>query len=154
MNKNLEDLQYAVTHGEVPKGSRFNYPPNIAKTIGFKLISISEANAELELEVDIDRLANPMGTLHGGVIGDIADSAIGTAHVTTIEEGASFTSVDLQINFFRPVFNGKIRAKAYPVNLGKTISRYTCDVLNEENKLIAQVQSTVMTLRGEKAKGR
>jgi hypothetical protein len=36
--------------------------------------------------------------------------AIGTAHATSLKEDESFTSIDLQINFFRPVWNGRIRA--------------------------------------------
>jgi len=40
------------------------------------------------------------------------------------------------------------------VHIGKTVSRYVCDVLNTDGKLVAQVTSTVMTLRGEKASGR
>jgi len=40
------------------------------------------------------------------------------------------------------------------VHIGKTVSRYVCDILNTDGKLVAQVTSTVMTLRGEKASGR
>jgi acyl-coenzyme A thioesterase PaaI-like protein len=43
-----------------------------------------------------------MGTTHGGVLCDIADAAIGTAHFTTLKEGESFTTINLEINFFRP----------------------------------------------------
>ena len=51
--------------------------------------------------------ANPLGTIHGGVLCDIADAAIGTAHATSLKEDESFTSIDLQINFFRPARNGR-----------------------------------------------
>ena len=95
-----------------------------------------------------------MGTVHGGVLCDIADAAIGTAHATGLGEGESLTSLDLQINFFRPVWSDRLRAIAKPVHLGKTVSRYVCDILNSDGKLVAQVTSTVMTLRGEKASGR
>jgi uncharacterized protein (TIGR00369 family) len=88
------------------------------------------------------------------VLCDITDAAIGTAHATVIVAGESYTSVDLQINFFRPIWNEKIRASAKTVNRGKTLSRYVCDVTRPDGKLIAQVTSTVMTLRGESAKGR
>ena len=46
---------------------------------------------------------------------DIADAAIGTAHASKLKEDESFTSIDLQCNFFRPVWNGRIRAVAKPV---------------------------------------
>jgi uncharacterized protein (TIGR00369 family) len=133
---------------------RFKYPPAIARTLGFDVIDTGERNATIEIVTDLERHANPMGTVHGGVLCDIADAAIGTAHATGLGEGESFTSLDLQINFFRPVWNDRLRAIAKPVHIGKTVSRYVCDILNTDGKLVAQVTSTVMTLRGEKASGR
>src|SRR5437868_15346799 len=124
------------------------YPPPIAKTLGFDLVEIGEASATMEMQVIPKIHANPMGTLHGGVLADIADAAIGTAHATTLEEGESFTSVDLRINFFRPVWDDKLRATAKAVQLGKTISYYTCDVTRSDGKLVATVTSSVMTLKG------
>ncbi|WED42540.1 PaaI family thioesterase [Legionella cardiaca] len=155
MTKNLFELQEIVNHGGVAsKMSRFNYPPPIAKTLGFNLIAVELGTATIELLTDPAIHANPMGTIHGGVLCDIADAAIGTAHATTLDEGESFTSLDLQINFFRPIWQDKLVAVAKPINLGKTVSRYTCDLLRSDGKLVAQVTSTVMTLRGDGAHGR
>jgi uncharacterized protein (TIGR00369 family) len=155
MNKNLEQLKFIVSNGGIsPEGSRFQYPPTIAQTLGFKLTEVGEATATIEMEADPAKHANPMGTIHGGVLCDIADATIGTAHATILGEGESFTSIDLQINFFRPVWKSKLTSKARPVNLGKSVSRYVCDVTREDGKLVAQVTSTVMTLAGTKADGR
>ena len=152
---NLEFFKLVAADGEAPAAeSRFNYPPAIAKTLGFRLIEVGPGMATMEIVVDTDKHANPMGTIHGGVLCDIADAAIGTAHATSLEEGESFTSLDLQINFFRPVWNGRIRAVAKPVNIGRQVGRYVCDILRDDGKLVAQVTSTVMTLRGDQASGR
>ena len=152
---NLEFFTKVAETGEAPADrSRFIYPPAIAKTLGFRLIEVGPGTATMELMADTETHANPMGTIHGGVLCDIADAAVGTAHATTLKEDESFTSIDLQINFFRPVWNGRIRAVAKPVNLGRQISRYVCDILRDDDKLVAQVSSTVMTLRGDQASGR
>ena len=152
---NLEFFRKVAETGEAPaEGSRFIYPATIAKTLGFRLIEVGPGTATMELVADTEIHANPMGTIHGGVWCDIADAAIGTAHATSLEEGESFTSLDLQINFFRPAWNGRIRAVAKPVNIGRQISRYVCDILRDDDKLVAQVTSTVMTLRGDQASGR
>jgi len=152
---NLEFFRKVAETGGAPaQGSRFTYPPTIAKTLGFRLIEVGPGTATMELMADTEIHANPMGTIHGGVLCDIADAAIGTAHATSLKEDESFTSIDLLINFFRPVWNGRIRAVAKPVNLGRQISRYVCDVLRDDDKLVAQVSSTVMTLRGDQASGR
>jgi|SRR6266446_1768512 len=152
---NLEFFRKVAETGKAPgEASRFIYPPAIAKTLGFKLIEIGPGTATTEMVADTQKHANPMGTVHGGVLCDIADAAIGTAHATTLNEDESFTSIDLQINFFRPVWNGRIRAVAKAVNVGRQISRYVCDILRDDDKLVAQVSSTVMTLRGGQASGR
>ena len=122
---NLEFFTKVAETGETPaEGSRFIYPPAIAKTLGFRLIEVGPGTATMELMADTEIHANPMGTIHGGVLCDIADAAIGTAHATGLKEDESFTSIDLQINFFRPVWKGRIRAVAKPVNVGRLISRY------------------------------
>src|SRR5207253_5816440 len=152
---NLEFFKLVAGNGDVGSAeSRFIDPPAIAKTLGFKLLEVAPGTATMEIVADTDKHANPMGTIHGGVLCDIADAAIGTAHATSLEEGESFTSLDLQINFFRPVWNDRLRAIAKPVHLGKTVSRYVCEILDSHGKLVAQVTSTLMTLRGEKASGR
>ena len=152
---NLEFFRSVAGTGEVPaERSRFIYPATIAKTLGFRLIEVGPGTATMELTADTEVHANPMGTIHGGVLCDIADAAIGTAHAASLEQGESFTSIDLQINFFRPIWSCRLRAVARPVNLGRQISRYLCDILRDDDKLVAQVTSTVMTLRGEQATGR
>lgn len=157
MNKlsNLENLKSIIANGNSgSEESHFSYPPPIARTLGFNLVEVGPGTATIEILTDPEKHANPMGTIHGGVLCDIADAAIGTAHVTTLLEGESFTSIDLQINFFRPVWKDKIQAVAKPVNPGKTFSRYVCDIVRGDGKLAAQVTSTVMTLKSEKASGR
>jgi uncharacterized protein (TIGR00369 family) len=152
---NLEFFRLVAANGEAPaEGSRFIYPPAIAKTLGFRLTEVGPGTATMEIVADTEKHANPMGPIHGGVLCDLADAAIGTAHATGLAEGESFTSIDLQINFFRPIWNGRIRAIAKSVNAGRQISRYVCDILRDDDKLVAQVTSTVMTLRGDQASGR
>ena len=95
---NLEFFKLVAGNGDVGSAeSRFIYPPAIAKTLGFKLLEVAPGTATMEIVADTDKHANPMGTIHGGVLCDIADAAIGTAHATSLEEGESFTSLDLQI---------------------------------------------------------
>jgi uncharacterized protein (TIGR00369 family) len=131
-----------------------SYPPPIAKTIGFELVAIGQASATIKMRTDPAIHGNPMGTVHGGVLCDLADAAIGTAHGTTLGEDESFTTIDLRINFFRPLWNDEIQATAKAVQLGRTVSFYSCDITRSDGKLVAVVTSSIMTLRGEGAKGR
>ncbi len=145
MPRRFEHLQQAV-RGEVPLAP-------IAKLIGFKLASVERGEAVIELQAG-DNHANPMGTLHGGILCDIADAAMGIAFASTLEEDESFTTLELKINYLRPVWKDKLRATAKVVKRGRTVGMVECDVLNSEDVLVARSSSTCIVLRGDQAKGR
>src|SRR5574341_1924002 len=140
------NLIQAMMRGETPL-------PPIANLLGFKIISIESGQVVVELEAS-ERHANPMGTVHGGIFCDIADAAMGMAYASTLDEGESFTTLELKINFLKPVWKARLRAVGKVVKRGRTVGLVECDVLDEQQNLIARASSTCMTLRGEMAKGR
>jgi uncharacterized protein (TIGR00369 family) len=95
-----------------------------------------------------------MGTLHGGILCDIADAAMGIAFASTLAPDESFTTVELKINFFRPVWQAQLKAEGMVVRRGHTIGYVECTITDEENRLVAKAASTCMALRGQKAEGR
>ena len=145
MPKLLDLIQMAL-RGEVP-------PPPIATLIGFKLTAIEPGRAVVEFEAT-ERHANPMGTLHGGVLCDIADAAMGMAYAATLEDGETFTTLEMKINFLKPVWNARLRAVGRVIKQGRTIGLVECDVTDEKANLVARAISTCMTLRGDQAQGR
>jgi uncharacterized protein (TIGR00369 family) len=125
----------------------------IASLLGFTLIAIEPGRARIELAAD-RRHANPMGTLHGGVLCDIADAAMGMAFAATLEEGETFTTLELKINFLRPVWNASLVAEGTVVQRGRTVGMTECSITDERGRLIARATSTCLTLRGDQATGR
>ncbi|HEX9267029.1 MAG TPA: PaaI family thioesterase [Candidatus Limnocylindria bacterium] len=125
----------------------------VAKLVGFRPTSVEDGKAVFELEAGPQH-ANPMGTLHGGVLCDVADAAMGVAYASTLGEGETFTTLELKINFLRPFRNGTLTATARVVKAGRTIGLTECDVTDPEGRLIARAMSTCMTLRGESSEGR
>jgi uncharacterized protein (TIGR00369 family) len=125
----------------------------IAELIGFKLVAIAPGVATVTLDAGPQH-ANPMGTLHGGVLCDIADAAMGLAYAANLAEGESFTTLELKINFLKPVWKASLTAEAKVVKQGRTIGLVECDVTDEKGSLVARVTSTCMTLRGGAAEGR
>ena len=75
-----------------------------------------------------------MGTLHGGVLCDLADAAMGMAFASTLAPDESFTTMSLNINFFRPVWQARLRAEARVVNRGKNVGYIECDVTDQNGK--------------------
>ena len=145
MPKPLELIQ-RVVRGEAPA-------PPIAALIGFTLTSVEPGRAVVNFEAGA-RHANPMGTLHGGVLCDIADAAMGMAYASTLEEGETFATLELKINFLRPVWTATLRAEGKVIQRGRTIGLAECDITDEARRLVARASSTCMTLREEQARGR
>ena len=127
--------------------------PPIAKLIGFDIVELGDGRAIGSLQAGPQH-ANPMGTLHGGVLCDIADAAMGMAFASTLAPDESFTTISLSINFFRPVWQSLLRAEAHVVNRGKTVGYLECEVTDQEGKRVAKASSTCFVLRGESAKER
>lgn len=132
--------------------ARASKPP-IAELIGFDVEEIGGGRAVALLQPGPQH-ANPMGTLHGGVLCDVADAAMGMAFVSTLEQDESFTTMTLSINFLRPVWQTQLRAEARVVNRGKNVGYVECDITDQNGKLIAKANSTCIVLRGEHAKVR
>ena len=125
----------------------------IAELIGFDVEEIGEGRAVASLRAGPQH-ANPMGTLHGGVLCDVADAAMGMAFASTLAPEESFTTISLGINFFRPVWEARLRAEARVVTRGKTVGYLECDVTDEDGKAVAKARSTCFILRGDRAKDR
>jgi uncharacterized protein (TIGR00369 family) len=141
----LETFRRMVS-GEIP-------PPPVGDLIGMRMTAIDEGRAVFELETD-NRHASPLGTVHGGILCDLADAALGCAHASLLEDGESFTTLELKINFLKPVWQGRLIAEARSLRLGRTVGLTACDVTDEHGSLVAHATSTLMTLRGDAAAGR
>jgi len=138
MPKMLDQLRM-VMRGEVP-------PPPVATLVGFTITEVEPGRSSIAFEATA-RHANPMGTLHGGILCDVADAAMGIAYASTLEDGETFTTLELKINFLRPIRTARLRAVGEVVSRGRTIGLVACDVRDDEERLVARASSTCMTLR-------
>lgn len=140
------DRMEKMISGELPN-------PPIAQLIGLGVISVLPGESHLELEAGPQH-ANPMGTLHGGVLCDLADLAMGAAYASTLGREETFTTLELRINFLRPVWREKLFAVGKIVNRGRTIGMVECDITDSQGRLVAKSTSTCMTLQKEKHRNR
>jgi uncharacterized protein (TIGR00369 family) len=140
------DRSEAIVRGDAP-------PPPIAQLIGFDVIAVKSGEALIEFQAT-EVHANPMGTLHGGVLCDVADAAMGIAYSSNLDEGESFTTLELKINFLKPIWKARLLATGRVVKQGRTVGLVECDIIDEKGNLVARATSTCMTLRGKQAHGR
>src|SRR5512140_1751334 len=144
MGKMLEYMQ-ARLRGEIP-------PPGVGKLVGLAFTAVSEGRATYELEAGPQH-ANPMGTVHGGIFCDLADAAMGSALGTTLDEGETFTTLELHMNYFKPIWRGKLRAEGRVVKRGRTVAVTECEITDPAGSLVARASSTCLVLTGKDAEG-
>jgi uncharacterized protein (TIGR00369 family) len=139
---NNQDILRAMIDG------RMEVPP-VAQQIGIRVNDVGDGRVVMEMDAE-EKYWNPMKTVQGGVLGIIADGALGYSFFTTLEENETYTTVDLNIKFLKPVSRGKIFAKAHVVKRGKRLGYMECEVTNERGDLLAKATSTCIIIRQEK----
>lgn len=124
--------------------------PPVAKLIGFDLVEVKNGKSVFTLKTKETHF-NPMGTVHGGILCDLADAAMGVAYATLLDERETFTTIELKINYLKPVWKTTLKANAIVVKKGSSIGLIECTIFDENEALVAKASSTCMTLNGEKA---
>src|SRR5260370_3535905 len=128
MPPKMLDLIRMVQNEELP-------PPPVATLIGFTIRSIEPGHAVMEMEAGPQH-ANPMGTLHGGVLCDLADAAMGMAYASSLDEGETFTTLELKINFLKPVRAGRLVSTGRLVKGGHARGLVDGDVVDDTDLLV------------------
>jgi uncharacterized protein (TIGR00369 family) len=135
----IEFLQ-AMQSGELP-------PPPIAVLLAMSLAEVSEGRVVFVAE-PAEYHYNPLGTVHGGVIATLLDSAVGCAVQSMLPAGTSYTTLELKVNFLRPVTErtGNIYAEGKIIHVGGRIATAEGRLTDTEGKLYAHVTTTCIIL--------
>lgn len=114
--------------------------------IGMRLAAVHKDGVTVEITVRPDMM-NGAGVLHGGVTATMADAAAGIATNRHLGGGRSITTVEMKINYFRPVTKGRVRARAHLMRVGSTLTISRVDLFDEDTKLIGAALVTYMILK-------
>jgi uncharacterized protein (TIGR00369 family) len=136
----MEFLQ-KIAAGELP-------PPPIAALLNFELVELSEGRAIFAVEPK-EYHYNPIGLVHGGLAATLLDSAMGCAVHSTLPAGAGYTTLEIKVNFVRPITadTGRVRAEAKLVHLGGRIATAEGRLIDEAGKLYAHATTTCLIMR-------
>jgi uncharacterized protein (TIGR00369 family) len=118
-------------------------PAGWMKTLGAWISESEPGRVVLELEAGPEH-RHGGGVVQGGVITQIADAAMGMSLATLQEDGLWNTTIELKINFIRPVISGRLRAVGRVVELKQTLMFSEADVLDEQDRLVARASSTCL----------
>ena len=86
------------------------------------------------------------GVVQGGVIAQIADAAMGMSLATLQEDHVWNTTIELKINFLRPVVEGRLRAVGRVVEIKQSLLFGEADVFDAQDRLVARASSTCMAV--------
>jgi uncharacterized protein (TIGR00369 family) len=139
----LEALR-AMMAGELP-------PPPIALLLGMGPVELSEGRAVFAAEPD-ERHYNPIGLVHGGLAATLLDSAMGCAVQTTLPAAAGYTTLELKVNFTRPITRetGRVLCEGEILHRGGRVATAEGRVIAEESgKLLAHGTTTCLVLGRE-----
>ncbi len=112
--------------------------------LGIEVVAAHEDGMTISLEMRPE-MRNGHGVLHGGVIATLADVAVGVALKPRIMPKTA-TTIDLKVNYLKPVTEGKLWARCYLVRVGKTLITGRVDLTDDQQKLVAVALATYMII--------
>lgn len=136
------ELMREIFEGRLP-------PPPIMLTLGFTGVEVGAGRAVFVGEPG-EHLYNPIGSVHGGYAMTLLDSAMGCAVHTTLAEGEMYTTLEVKVNFIRPIAanTGRIRCEGVVLHRGGRIATAEAKLSGEaDGKLLAHGTCTCLVLR-------
>jgi len=118
--------------------------PPIGDLIGIRMVAAEAGRVTFELDTGPQH-TSPLGTVHGGILCDLADAAMGCAHGSLLEDGEKYTTLELKINFLKPVWTGRLTAVGGVIKAGRTLTLCECRITDSGGSLVAYATSTCMT---------
>lgn len=134
----LEQVQALLAAGKQPP---------IGETLAFSLVEVGKGHAVFEGIPD-RRTYNPLGTVHGGYAATLLDSACGIATHTALEEGQSYTTLELKVAYHRAmtVDTGRVRATGSVLSIGRRAAFAEARLVDANGRLLASATSTLLVI--------
>jgi len=141
--RDLDGLAFleAILDGKLPG-------PPVARTLDFMPVSVQPGEVVFEF-TPAEFHYNPIGSVHGGVLATLCDSACGCAVQSMLPGGSFYTSLDLSVKFLRPVTSatGRMTCGGTVTHLGTRSALAQARLTDSRGKLFAHATSTCMIFR-------
>jgi uncharacterized protein (TIGR00369 family) len=120
-------------------------PPPIGQLIGMRLVEVSEGSATFVCDPNESHY-NPIGTVHGGLVCTLLDSALGCAVHSTLPQGQGYTSLEIKVNYLRPVRSdsGELTCVGTVTKPGSRVAFAEGIVTDRAGKVIATASGTLL----------
>jgi uncharacterized protein (TIGR00369 family) len=119
----------------------------VAELVGFDLIELGEGQASFRMD-PAERHYNPLGTVHGGIAAMLLDSAMGVAVHTALDEGQTYTTLELKVNYVRAMTQdtGPVVATGSVIHRGGRVATAEARLTDAGGHLLAHGTSTCLIM--------
>lgn len=142
--RELSGYEYlsAMIEGRLP-------PPPIAQTLGFTMSRLEQGEVWFTCEPHESHY-NPIGMVHGGLVCTLLDSALACAGHTLLPAGAGYTSIEIKVNYLRPVSpaSGLLTAHGWVAKPGRRVLFVEGDVRDAADKVVATASGSCLVMSG------
>lgn len=117
----------------------------LVKTLDFKVEEITLGKAIFSFIPQAFHY-NPIGSVHGGVLSALLDSAMGCTLHSILEAGSIYTTLELKVNFLKAanIQSGKLYATGHLIHTGRTTALVEATITDEQGKVYAHGTSTCL----------
>jgi uncharacterized protein (TIGR00369 family) len=147
LGRTISGLEYikSIQSREVP-------PPPVAELLGMSISEVEEGRIVFTMKA-AEYQYNPLGTVHGGVLATLLDSAMGCAVQSMMPAGTSYTTLELKVNYLRPVTikTGTLYCEGKVIYVGGRIATAEGRLMDAAGKLYAHATTTCIVLRPSNA---
>ncbi len=122
-------------------------PPPISQLVGMGLESVAPGEVVFTVALHESQY-NPLGVVHGGIACTILDTVVGCAVHTTLAQGWSYTSIDLNVSYLRPftLATGRLRVTGRVTKPGKRVAFAEGTAVDGEGRVIATATSSLLVI--------
>lgn len=121
--------------------------PPLVSLLGLRLVEAEEGRV-IFAGTASEAVYNGMGVAHGGFLATLLDSALGCSINTLMPAGRSFTTLELKINYTRPLRteNGEVRCEARVIHAGNRVATAEGRVVDAEGRIYAHGTTTCIVI--------
>lgn len=132
------EVMLAMLNGEIPYAA-------IAKTLDFTIIEVNAGHTVFQ-GMPLAQHLNPLGTIHGGWIATLLDSALGCSVHTMMPAGRAYTTAELSVNYVKALSPRvqRVRAEGKVIHCGKQLATAEARLVGPDGALYAHATTTCL----------
>jgi uncharacterized protein (TIGR00369 family) len=120
--------------------------PEFSADMGIEYLGVIEGATTLELDLSQKHMSRA-NRVHGGVLFTLLDSALGRSIINALPEGRGCATVEIKVNYFRPIQRGRVTARSWKRELTRSLGYAEGEVVNDEGKVLARASGTFFLTR-------